>query len=61
MNLFNKCVEDEGECAHKEFVDGVYEGYGFVVCDNCEVVFFMEEYGDAKFPFAMYCILVVTL
>ena len=41
--LFTKCGEDGGECAHKEFIDGVGKGYGFVVYDNCGVILFMES------------------
>ena len=51
--LFTKGGKNGGECAHKEFVDDACEGYGFVL--------FMEEFGDAMFPFARLCFLVVTL
>ena len=57
--LFTECGEDGGECAHKEFVND--DGYEFVVCDNCVLALFMEEYGDNMFSFARYCFLVVTL
>ena len=50
--LFIKCGEDGGE-----FMNNASEGYGFVVCDNCGVVIFMEEYGDAIFPYTKYCFL----
>lgn len=38
--LFTECSEDGGDCAYKEFVDGTYNNYAYVVCDNCEVVLF---------------------
>ena len=59
--LFTECSEDGGECAHKEFVDDAYEGYEYVVCDNCGVVLFMDKYGDIMFSFVRYYFLVVIL
>ena len=59
--LFSKCSEKGDECACKEFVDDATEGYGFVFCDNCGVVFFMKEYDVAMLPFTRYYFLVVAL
>jgi hypothetical protein len=56
--LFTKCDEDGGECVGKEFVDGAGKGHEYVVCDNYEIIIFME-YGNAMFPFPTYCFLEV--
>ena len=48
-------------CAHKEFIDGESEIYGFVIRDTYRVIFLMEEYGDVMFPLSRYSFLVVVL